>query len=48
MSSLSAYRIDNQSVNEEHRHATPDDDAQLQRSFAERLKEKMKIKVLER
>jgi hypothetical protein len=41
--------MDNESINEEHKPFNRSEEAaQLERPFNERLKEKMKIKVLER
>lgn len=49
MASISAYRMDNESINEEHKHYDSAEEArQLERPFSERMKEKMQIKVLER
>jgi hypothetical protein len=49
MASISAYRMDNETINEEHKPHDPAEEArQLERPFSERMNENMKIKVLER
>ena len=49
MASISAYRMDNESINEEHKpFDMAEEGRQLERPFSERMKEKMQIRVLER
>jgi len=48
MAAVSAYRIDNQAVHEEHKPTSPGEVAELRRPFSERLHENMRIVILER